>query len=309
MRKSISAAIAVAAVLCTSTASLAHVPPNFIGLVWQWPANQIPVLDGNTQEWDIIPDDYAFIPEGAVARFEPSTGNFVASTDFNLASLDFRIVPAYVNGGSRLYFQYERFDDVWTADDTFEPVIDGDHSGGNFWSEEGQSDEEAARSKGRQAQIYHVLVDDGFRLGGDRWNWFWMTTADWHEQPPWSQMAYDYGNGVPGSFTEVTVTSEFYQTVWDDFNWQDPEGSIQHVFAEGEIIGHQPHIWDFDGNEENYRTEGCECGAGWGTNAANESFGDASFLSDYLLDSVQDDLLPTAVEEDSWGSIKASLAQ
>jgi len=306
MRKVFSSAAVAAVVLCTSTAALAHVPPNFIGLVWQWPANQLPVLDGNTQEWDIIPDDYAFIPEKSVARFEPGTSNFVASTDFNLASLDFRVVPAYVNGGSRLYFQYERFDDVWTADDTFEPIIDGDHTGGNFWSEEGQSDEEAARSKGRQAQIYHVLVDDGFRLGGDRWNWFWMTTADWHEQPPWSDMAYIY-DGTPGSFAEVTVTSEFYQTVWDDFNYQDPQGSIQHVMTEGEIIGHAPQMWDFDGNEENYRTEGCECGSGWGINAAGEAFGDASFIGDYLLDSVQDDLLPTAVEENSWGAIKASV--
>ena len=305
MKKKFSATIAAAALLVTSSASLAHVPPNFIGLIWQWPANQVPVLDGDLSEWSVIPDDYTFTTDEAVAQFTPGDA-FVTSDVPDLASIDFSVTPSYVNGGTRLYYGYERFDDKWTSDDDIEIVIDGDHSGGTFWTEEGMSDEEAARAKGRQAQIYHIFADDGFRLDGDRWNWFWMTGADWHEQPPWSDIGYQY-EGTPGSFQEVSLQVEFYQTVFDDFNWQDPEGSVQHTLVEGDIIGHATHVWEFDGTEETYRQEGCECGANWSENAAGESFGDASFLADYLLDSVQEDLLPTAVEEDSWGSIKASV--
>ncbi len=306
MRKQFAAAAVAAAVLCMSTFSFAHVPADFIGLIWQWPSNQVPVLDGDLSEWSVIPDDYSFTTDEAVAQFTPGDGMYVTNDVPDLASIDFKVTPSYVNGESRLYYGYERFDDVWTGDDDIEVVIDGDHTAGTFWSEEGMSDEEAARAKGRQAQIYHIFADDGFRLGGDRWNWFWMTTGDWQEQPPWSDIGFQY-EGTPGSFQEVTLSVEFYETVWDDYNYQDPDGSIQHLLTEGEIIGHKVHVWEFDGTEETYRTDGCECGANWSENTEGGSWGSADFLPDYLLDEVQTDLLPSAVEEDSWGSIKASM--
>ena len=306
MRKRFSAAAAAAALLCMSTFAFAHVPADFIGLFWQWPSNQVPTLDGDLSEWAVIPDDYSFTTEKANAKFSPGEGMFIPNDTPDLASIDFKVTFSYVDGQSRLYYGYERFDDVWTSDDDIEIFIDGDHTGGTYWSEEGMSEEEAARAKGRQAQIYHIFADDGFRLGGDRWNWFWMTQGDWHEQPPWSDIGYQY-EGTPGSFQEVTLSAEFYETIWDDFNWQDPDGSIQHVMREGEIIGHGINLWEFDGTEETYRTDGCECGATWSDNTAGETWVDASFFPDYLLDEVQTDLIGTAVEEDSWGNIKASM--
>ncbi|MCY3762107.1 MAG: hypothetical protein OXH50_12730 [Gemmatimonadetes bacterium] len=254
MRKRFSAAAAAAALLCMSTFAFAHVPADFIGLFWQWPSNQVPVLDGDLSEWAVVPDDYSWTTDEANAKFAPGEGMFIPNDTPDLASIDFKVTFSYVDGQPRLYYGYERFDDVWTSDDDIEIYIDGDHTGGTYWS------------------------DIGYRY-----------------------------EGTPGSFQEVTMSVEFYETVWDDFNWQDPDGSIQHVMREGEIIGHGINLWEFDGTEETYRTDGCECGATWSDNTAGETWVDASFFPDYLLDEVQTDLIGTAVEEDSWGNIKASM--
>lgn len=309
MRKKITAVLAAGVVLTMSSVSTAHEPPNFIGIIWQWPADQTPILDGNMVEWSIIPDDYSLTTDKLQALFEPGD-QFVTYTDPDLSSLDIRVTPSYVNGGSRIYYGYERFDDAWTSDDDIEIVIDADHTGGGFHGNflaDGATDEEKAREHSRQAQIYHVFLDDGFRLSGDRWNWMWMTSSDWQEQPPWSDRGYQY-EGTPGSFAEVSLQGEFYLTAFDDYNSQDPDGSVQHALTEGEIIGHKTHVWDFDGTgPDTYRCDGCETNAQWSENTEGGSWGDANFLGDYLLESLETELLATSVEEDSWGAIKASV--
>lgn len=306
MRKLFSAAAVVVAVLCTSIASVAHDPPDVLRLLWQWPANQVPVLDADLSEWSIIPDDYTVTPADMHASFDAGEWVYVASADYDLASLDFKVIPSYVDGQSRIYYMHERFDDAWTLEDDLEVGIDGDHTGGWFANVEGQSQEEIDRTRGRQAQTWHTYFDDGLNRGSkEKWNWFWLTKGDWQEQPPWTDVAYGY-DGTPGAFLEGEMWGEFYLTVWDDYNWQDPDGSIQHTMREGEIIGHIIHQWDFDGNEENYFQAGCECGAFWSDNTRRDT-NDASSFVDYLLDEPRFDLLPTAVEESSWGAIKASV--
>lgn len=309
--KKLSVCLTAGLVLTMSSVSVAHEPPNFIGIIWQWPADQVPVLDGNLIEWSIIPDDYSLTTDKLQAMYEPGDA-FVTYTDPDLSSLDLRVTPSYVDGGSRLYYGYERFDDAWTLDDDIEVVIDADHSGGGFHANtaglaDDATDEEKARANSRQAQIYHLFFDDGFRLSGDRWTWMWQTSSDWQEQAPWSDREYQY-EGTPGSFAELNLQAEFYLTAWDDFNFQDPDGSVEHNFSEGEIIGHKTHVWDFDGTgEDTYRCEGCESQAQWSENTEGGSWADANFLGDYLLETLETDLLATSVEEDSWGSIKASV--
>ena len=95
---------------------------------------------------------------------------------------------------------------------------------------------------------------------------------------------------------------------WDDFNWQDPEGSIIHDLQEGEIIGLAARNKDGDvglccGNEETG-----EVFSDWALNF-NESSENADFLPDWILLPVNEELLATAVENDTWGHIKASFSR
>ena len=276
---------------------VAHDPPEIVGVIWQWPADKLPVRDGNLGEWDIIPEEFwqTHLNNNAISECAgPNT-----KTDPDPADLSFRWTMSFVQGSSRTHWAQERFDDDWQTLDDIEVALDADHSGGTFWTIEGMTEEESERQKGRHAQIYHIWLDNGAYRGGDSWLWFWMTTADWYEGLPWSDSAYKY-TGTPGSGEEMNETSEFMITAWDDFNWQDPEGSVQHFFDEGEVIGMNVHMWDRELDEE---TKGVGY---WSLGASCEAFGDADFFQDFLLLEIDEELMATAVEKDTWGNVKAS---
>jgi hypothetical protein len=303
MKKIVTGLGACALICALSNPVVAHDPPDYLGIVWQWPPDKLPVRDGNLDEWEVIPEEFWHTHE--TNNVNSCLGDNSKAV-LDPADLSFRWVMTYTEGSSRTHWAVERFDNDWNLGDDMEPTIDADHSGGTFWTIEGMSDEESARQKGRHAQIYHIWFDDGLRQGGDSWLWFWMTSADWYEGLPWSDAAYKY-TGTPDSGEEMHETSEFMLPTWDDFNWADPEGGIEHLFEEGEIIGLNMNMWD---HETEADPDNPVEGVGRWTISPNcENFGDADFLADYLLLEVDEEIMSTAVEEDSWGNVKASFAQ
>ena len=44
--------------LCLEVRVYAHDPAEFLGAVWQWPADRVPVLDGSLAEWEIVPAEF-----------------------------------------------------------------------------------------------------------------------------------------------------------------------------------------------------------------------------------------------------------
>ena len=133
-----------------------------------------------------------------------------------------------------------------------------------------------------------------------------MTQADWYDDPQYTANAHSV-IGEVGSDGELTQFAEWYQVYWDDFNWQDPAGSVIHDFEVDEIIGLAYHLYDGDlrsGEDD------CNCWSRWALSPNVASFGDADFLADFVLLPVDDSIeYVTAVEDDSWGRIKASLAR
>ena len=305
MKKILSAIGACALICALSNPVAAHDPPDYRGIIWQWPANKLPVFDGNLSDWDIVPEEFwlthnnynvdSYVGDGQKAGLDPS-------------DLSFRWMTSFVQGSSKTYWAYERFDDYWHQSDSFEPIIDADHSGGIYWQVEGMSDEEAARNRSRHAQIYHVFIDDGLFMGnalgleGGGWIWMWMTSADWYGELPYTDRASTI-NGTPGNGEEFNVAAEFMITAWDDFNFQDPGGSVEHEMVEGEVIGLSVNVWDHDGADPG-TTHGR-----WSLSTAGESNVNADFLADYVLVGIDEDLMATAVEENSWGNVKASFAK
>ncbi len=93
---------------------------------------------------------------------------------------------------------------------------------------------------------------------------------------------------------------------WDDFDHASPENSVQHAFSENDIVGLGIAIIDNDvGTDQStdlrfaaWRMGGQRCGNG-----------DGKCITDFILLPAQMELLPTAVENDSWGHIKASYMQ
>ena len=97
--------------------------------VFQFPRTQIPRIDGDFTDWDIVPDAYSV----TIDEMWDDTGKH-KNTD--RSTLDIKVKVGWVKGLNRLYFLYEAYDDFWDFNqlglhnDTYEIVVDGDLSGG-----------------------------------------------------------------------------------------------------------------------------------------------------------------------------------
>src|SRR5690554_4535142 len=95
--------------------------------IYQFPANMIPRIDGNTDDWNDFPDEYIV---GTDQLWDDSK----TYPKVDPQNLDVKVKVAWVEGLNRLYFLYEAYDNYWDFslpglhNDIFEIVVDGDLS-------------------------------------------------------------------------------------------------------------------------------------------------------------------------------------
>jgi len=312
---SVASMLAVGIMLQASVVS-AHVPIPGIdsATLFQWPAGQEPTLDGDLSEWDIVPEDY-YGPFDS--HFEYYLGLGQENAESNLS---FRVVAGWSAGTNRLYFMMERFDNYWdrngvgavaAGDDSWEIMIDADHGGEQHFAlaDDFEDADELQRNQGRFAQNAHCVwpeMPDANRAVG--WKWFFNSNSTWHDEAPWG----DYGFQLDGQANsgEVTARIEMMSAAWDDFHWIGPDDSQIHTFTEGNTIGLGWVVHDMDSAEED---NGGASDGGWGINPNIQMWFDCGNCSDFLLAPIDPRVdfsnVPTAVEDDSWGRIKAVYIQ
>ena len=300
-------ALAAAALMLTSTASMAHFPEGQIFGAWQWPSDQLPNLDGDISEWNVLP------AELWIDIFQTEVAEGDIGREIDPANLNFRVAVGWNDELDRVYYVYDRFDDIWDRDaggfgccgqdDSIEIFLDSDHSADRFafWDGDFEDAEERARNNGRTNQTGHyrwpALEPFGFY-------WFWLSSSTWHDKEPYSCCPDSFNlDGAHG--TESNFQAEWYTVGWDDFDHNSPENSVRHDFVEGEIIGVGIQVVDNDNgpSKDDPRT------AKWALGGQPCINGDGACGSDYILLPIQADLLPTAVEDNSWGHIKASFGR
>jgi len=225
--------------------------------VFQFPADKIPRIDGNNDDWAMVPDDYVI-----------GMDQFVDDSDKHLKpdpkNLDVRIRVGWVKGLNRLYFLYEAYDDYWDFarpdlhNDTFEVVVDGDASGGplidkghrEFWTPEQVGAAAAAPDDrisvdeahwaihGVHAQNYHIFTP----AEGKDWCMAW-TSATWIKELPWANAACAY-HFKPGESGRLVL--EFWITPFDYAGPEGPQRAVESVLTENKIIGLSFAIIDYD---------------------------------------------------------------
>jgi hypothetical protein len=98
--------------------------------VFQFPASMKPRIDGNPDDWSIVPDSYAI----TMSEFMDTEQGHGMNHDPK--KMDVKIKVGWVKGENRLYFLYEAYKGYWDFslpglhNDIFEVVVDGDLSGG-----------------------------------------------------------------------------------------------------------------------------------------------------------------------------------
>jgi hypothetical protein len=178
------------------TSALAADRPGVVFKIFQFPADKIPRVDGDPEDWKIVPDDYAIGMDQLVDDTHKDRKP-------DPKDLDVKVKVGWVKGLNRLYFLYVAYDNYWDFskpglhNDIFEVVVDGDLSGGPLIERFQPSKELTERDAhfsmhGVQAQNYHIMTPP---LGKD-WALAWGCNS-YVKNLPYANAAYNY-NFKPG---------------------------------------------------------------------------------------------------------------
>ncbi|MCE5249939.1 PKD domain-containing protein [bacterium] len=218
--------------------------------IFQFPADMIPRIDGDTGDWDIVPDSYA-IGLDQLSDTVKGMGTNLDPKDFDL-----KVKVGWVKGLNRLYFLYEAYDDYWDFDrsdlrnDIFEIVVDGDLSGGPLIKQMNPNKDRVSveelhfKFHSVHAQNYHIFTP----AKGKDWTMVWGCQP-WIKELPWANAAYRY-NFKHGESGKLIL--EFWVTPFDYAAYEGPGRSVVSNLEENSLIGLSWSILDYDGGKDTY---------------------------------------------------------
>lgn len=263
--------------------------PDVTFKVFQFPPTMIPRIDGNDDDWAMVPDSYA-IGMDQLENTEAPGGH---GTERDPKDLDVKVKVGWVKGLNRLYFLYEAYDNYWDFsrldlhNDIFEVVVDGDLSGGplidiyhrDVWTAEAVGslaniDPRISRSdayssfQGVHAQNYHIFTP---AVGKD-WVMAWEC-AQYTKELPFANHAINF-HFKPGESGKLIL--EFWITPFDYAGCEGPQRAVESVLTENKLIGMSWAVIDYDDVNSNKRKF-------WNLSHKQTFFGNASELVGFRL--------------------------
>ncbi len=220
--------------------------------VFQFPHNMIPRIDGNSEDWDIVPEEYKYGNDLMINLLaKEGESNKVDPGDFRCT-----VCVGWVKGFNRLYILYEAYDDYWEfrspsvidnihiVNDKFELSVDTDLSGGSFiwrdyYKKELVRDFGVPPQKNSLGQNYHFMTPNRGKSLALMWN-----APAWLIKFPYTncEYSYDFKTGESGN-----LFMECWITTYDYASFKGPEYSSQAQLKENDIIGLSWLIGDLDG--------------------------------------------------------------
>ncbi|NKB67605.1 MAG: hypothetical protein GKR89_11120 [Candidatus Latescibacteria bacterium] len=260
----------------------------------------IDLHDGSVDDW------LAVLGEAPMTALD-----FHAFGGYDPADLDFRVWLAWHDATDRLYVAVERADDIYAnafnrgASGAFMSLHDSmvdiwvDSDGGRDESRESSgriSDWESFLLRySRDSQWYAALAetfDGGPNVQMVNYNGALPAGENWYELSPFAEA----GGGRLGESPTLSVT-EVYITPFDLFVWDNPDESLISDLHPGKVINIRINISDYEGildqsgsypQDSFFRLEE----SGWSDGILLGQGGELPDIS--------------AVEENTWGRIKAS---
>ena len=279
--------LVLAMAACATQPTVALEKPDVTYKVFQFPLDKIPRIDGNTDDWAMVPESY-------VIGNDQLTDTLKKHPQTDPKNLDVRVKVGWVKGLNRLYLLYEAYDNYWDFslpnlhNDTFEIVVDGDASGGplidkghrELWTPEqvgaaAEPDDRISVEEahwaihGVQAQNYHIFTPS---VNKD-WCMAW-SAASWIKEFPWANSAQSF-NFKPGESGKYVL--EFWVTAFDYAGPEGPQRAVESNFYENKIIGLSFAVLDYD--DVKARTYD----AFWNLSPKHMMYGNASSLCAFRL--------------------------
>lgn len=256
--------------------------------IFQFPSDKIPRIDGDNEDWEIVPENYVI---GTGQLVDDSGKNDKVDT----TNLKVSVKVGWVKGMNKLYFLYEAYDNYWDFthpglhNDIFEVVVDGDLSGGplidkshrKVWTEEAVGEnrskldpridkvEDHWRRHGVHAQNYHIFTP----ARGKDWTLAWGSQP-WIKELPFANAAYEY-DFQPGDSGKLVL--EFWITPFDYAGPEGPERAVKSVLKENNLIGLSWAIIDYD----DVNKDGSN--GFWNLSPKHTMYGNASYLCAFKL--------------------------
>ena len=258
---------------------------------------QIDLRDGSINEWEDFSEPTLTLLDFTGNDQPNSRSDFT----YDPADFDFRIWLGWNATHNRIYGSIQSVDDTYrgfedaSREDGLFFYVDGDHTGGPYnLLGGGQQDE-------RQAQLYetyiYARVPDGPNV-----ELAFLYESDWHNRPPYA----DAGGGVIAE-NPVFWVIEFYVTPFDELIWDDQEGGVISGLEVGSVVGLFIVIRDSDSDGSDWASYHIDDGfLRGGENAAVNA---DAFVDGLLLGADGNIPVDSVVRSDSWGRIKASLAE
>lgn len=213
--------------------------------IFQFPKNQIPRIDGEFSDWDMVPESYNI---GLDQLMDTRFGN---GTNLDPKDFDISVKVGWVKGLNRLYFYLEMYDDYWDFNDAalgqdiFELVVDGNLSAGPFIKQHNGNKDKISveelhfKGHGAHAQNYHIFTPvqdkDAVMIWGN---------TPWIKEFPHFNVAYDYAFEHSES---GKLKMEFWMTPFDHASVEGFQESTVTQLKENNRIGVSWCFLDFDG--------------------------------------------------------------
>jgi hypothetical protein len=241
--------------------------------IFQFPANKIPTIDGNPDDWKMVPQSYVV----GMDQLWDDSGKQPKADPKNL---DVSVKVAWVKGLNRLYFLYEAYDNYWDFsltglhNDIFEITVDADQSGGpfidRFHPNKALTNTMDAYFSyhGVHAQNYHIFTP----AEGKDWTLVWGSQP-WIKELPYANAATNY-NFKPGESGKLTL--EFWITPFD-YAGNDSERAVESILEENKNIGLCWAIIDYD-DVNNEKNNGF-----WNLSKEHKMYGNADYSLPFKL--------------------------
>jgi hypothetical protein len=225
-------------VFCLATPVWALVFPETELKVFQFPPDQIPRIDGDPSDWDIVPAEYVY---GTDMMLDVEGGR---NAPVDLKDLDIRVRVGWVEGLNRLYFLYEAYDNYWDFEgpglhnDMFEVSVDADLSGGEFIYADYPR---RIFLQNSHAQNHHICTPAVGKSPAMVWN-----CPAWAAKLPWANYVcrYEFRPGESGR-----LVMECWITPFDLLSFDGPEHSRVSTLRENTVIGLSWLVADWDGGK------------------------------------------------------------
>ncbi|WP_010584945.1 PKD domain-containing protein [Schlesneria paludicola] len=242
--------------------------------IFQFPADKIPRIDGNSDDWSIVPNSYAI---GMDQLQETVVG---VGDRRDKSNLDVVVKVGWVKGQNHLYFLYEANDNYWDFaredlhNDIFEVVVDGDLSGGALIRQMHpnlklrDTLDTHFLFHGVHAQNYHIFTP----AEGKDWAMVWGSQP-WIKDLPFANAAYKY-DFRPREGGKLVL--EFFITPFD-YAPPDRARAVPTTLVENKVIGMSWAVLDYD-DEQATRYAGF-----WNLSHKTTMYGDASDLAAFRL--------------------------